>query len=171
MKWLLGQLSKPRTKANNRVYLISSQSCPHSDFYEHTHSQRDMLGPRMDMKEPVPRVREKARQTGRKTESLSVSQNDRQRQLAGQPASQPTRCVQYLSSVGGGENPHGPSTLLDVPEEPQGRHLVGFRGHVHVHKQSGKPPRRTVRRGRSMHMRTHTDNIQHTHVITQSQRL
>lgn len=44
----------------------------------------------------------------------------------------------YLSSVGGGEDPHGSSTLLHVPEEPQSRHLVGFRGHVHVDKQGGE---------------------------------
>lgn len=44
----------------------------------------------------------------------------------------------YLSSIGGGEDPHCPSALFDVPEEPESRHLVGFRGHVYVDKQCGE---------------------------------
>lgn len=44
----------------------------------------------------------------------------------------------HLSSIGGGENPHGPSALFDVPEKPEGRHLVGLRGHVHVDKQGAE---------------------------------
>lgn len=44
----------------------------------------------------------------------------------------------HLSSVSGGENPHDPSALLHVPEKPEGRHLVGLRGHVHVDKQGGE---------------------------------
>lgn len=44
----------------------------------------------------------------------------------------------HLSSIGGGENPHGAAALLHVPEEPESRHLVGLRGHVDVDKQSGK---------------------------------
>lgn len=49
-----------------------------------------------------------------------------------------TRGDTDLSSVGGGEDPHGSPALLHVPKEPQGRHLVGFRGHVDVDKQLGK---------------------------------
>lgn len=44
----------------------------------------------------------------------------------------------YLPSVGSGEDPHGSSALLHVPEEPQRRHLVGFRGHVHVNEERGE---------------------------------
>ncbi len=44
----------------------------------------------------------------------------------------------YLSSISGGEDPHGSSALFHIPEEPQSRHLMGFRGHVHVDKQCGE---------------------------------
>lgn len=44
----------------------------------------------------------------------------------------------YLSSVSGGEDPHGSPALFNIPEEPESRHLMGFRGHVHVDKQCGK---------------------------------
>lgn len=50
----------------------------------------------------------------------------------------------HLPPVGGGEDPHRPPALLHVPEEPQCRHLVGFRGHVHVDKQGGEAANGTV---------------------------
>lgn len=46
----------------------------------------------------------------------------------------------YLASVGNGEYPSGASTLFHVPQEPQGRHLMGFRGHIDIHKERCKLP-------------------------------
>lgn len=46
----------------------------------------------------------------------------------------------YLSSICGGEDPHGSSTLFHIPEEPQSWHLMGLRGHIHIDKQRGELP-------------------------------
>ena len=46
----------------------------------------------------------------------------------------------YLAPIGNGEYPSGASTLLHIPQEPQGRHLVGFRGHIDIHKERCKLP-------------------------------
>lgn len=51
----------------------------------------------------------------------------------------------YLSSVSGGEDPHGSTALFHIPEEPQGRYLVGFRGHIHVDEQRGEATNSTER--------------------------
>lgn len=44
----------------------------------------------------------------------------------------------YLASIGGREDSHCASTLLDIPKEPQSRHLMGLGGYVHIDKQSCK---------------------------------
>lgn len=44
----------------------------------------------------------------------------------------------YLAPVGNREYPSGATTLLHIPQEPQGRHLVGLRGHIDIHKERCK---------------------------------
>jgi len=43
---------------------------------------------------------------------------------------------QYLPSIACCEYSRCPSTLLHVPQKPQGRDLVGFRSDIHIHKES-----------------------------------
>lgn len=61
----------------------------------------------------------------------------------------------YLAPVGNGEYPSGASTLFHVPQEPQGRHLMGFRGHIDIHEERCKlpssPGHRTRVRSRYIH--------------------
>lgn len=45
----------------------------------------------------------------------------------------------YLAPVGNREYPGGASTLLHIPQKPQGRHFVGFGGHIDIYKERCKP--------------------------------
>lgn len=46
--------------------------------------------------------------------------------------------IPYLASIGNGEYPSGATTLLHIPQEPQGRYLMRLRGHINVHKERCK---------------------------------
>lgn len=56
----------------------------------------------------------------------------------------------YLSTISGGEDPHGSSTLFHIPEEPQGGNFMGLRRNIHVDKQFGELTNSTWNRGQGL---------------------